>query len=70
MRMNSAADLADLGRLFSFVPAGLVAGATAFRMGQALIAGKILPQPAYVQMGRRVSHEGGVDVPATWAEPR
>lgn len=70
MRMNSAADLADLGRLFSFVPEGLVAGATAFGLGQALVMGKVLPQPAYVQMGRRVSHEGGVDVPATWAEPR
>ncbi|MGM0386435.1 MAG: ATP-binding protein [Actinomycetota bacterium] len=70
MRMNSSADLVDLSRLFSFVPEGLVAGATAFRMGQALVVGKILPQPAYVQMGRRVSHEGGVDIPATWAEPR
>jgi DNA helicase HerA-like ATPase len=70
MRMNSAADLADLGRLFSFVPEGLVAGAMSFRLGQALVAGKIMPQPTYIQMGRRVSHEGGVDVPATWAEPR
>lgn len=70
MRMNSAADLADLGRLFSFVPEGLVAGAMSFRLGQALVAGKIMPQPTYVQMGRRVSHEGGVDVPATWAAPR
>jgi len=70
MRMNSAADLADLGRLFSFVPEGLVAGATAFGLGQALVMGKVLPQPAYVQMGRRISHEGGVDIPATWAEPR
>lgn len=69
MRMNSAADLADLSALFSFVPEGLVAGATAFRMGQALVVGKILPQPAYVQMGRRITHEGGVDIPATWAEP-
>jgi DNA helicase HerA-like ATPase len=70
MRMNSQADLADLGRLFSFVPPGLVVGATSFRMGQALAAGKILPQPAYVQMGSRVSQEGGADVPATWASPR
>ena len=34
MRMNSQADLADLGRLFSFVPPGLMAGATSFRMGK------------------------------------
>ncbi|WP_201308930.1 ATP-binding protein [Puerhibacterium puerhi] len=70
MRMGSAADLADLARVFSFVPPGLLAGATSFRMGQALVAGRILPQPAYVQMGARVTEEGGADVPATWAVPR
>jgi DNA helicase HerA-like ATPase len=70
MRMNSQADLADLGRLFSFVPPGLMAGATSFRMGEALVAGRILPHPAYVQMGERVSQEGGADVPATWAARR
>ena len=67
MRMNSDADLADLGRLLSFVPSGLMAGATGFRMGQALVAGKLLPQAAYVQMGERVSEEGGADIPTTWA---
>jgi DNA helicase HerA-like ATPase len=67
MRINSQADLIDLGRLFSFVPHGLMAGATSFRTGQALVAGKLLPQAAYIQMGERVSEEGGADVPATWA---
>jgi DNA helicase HerA-like ATPase len=70
MRMNSEADLDDLGRLFSFVPPGLVAGATSFRIGQALVAGRLLPHAAYVQMGGRVSEEGGADVPAAWAAPR
>jgi len=70
MRMNSEADLIDLGRLFSFVPPGLVAGATSFRMGQALVAGRVLPRAGYVQMGVRVSEEGGTDVPAAWAAPR
>jgi uncharacterized protein len=70
MRMNSEADLTDLGRLFSFVPPGLVAGATTFRMGQALVAGRVLPNAAYVQVGRRISEEGGADVPAAWAAPR
>jgi uncharacterized protein len=70
MRMNSKADLADLSRLFSFVPDGLMEGATSFRMGQALVAGKIFPQPAYVQMGARVSQEGGADIATTWATPR
>lgn len=67
MRMNSQADLADLGRMLSFVPPGLMAGATSFRMGQALIAGRLLPQAAYVRIGERVSQEGGADIPTTWA---
>ncbi len=33
MRMNSTADLADLGRLFSFVAPGLLAGAPVLRHG-------------------------------------
>ncbi len=70
MRMNSESDLGDLGALFSFVPPGLMAGATSFRMGQALVAGKIFPQAAYVQMGARVSQEGGADIPTSWADPR
>jgi len=70
MRMNSQADLGDLGRLLSFVPSGLMAGATSFGMGQALVAGKLLHKAAYVRMGQRVSEEGGADVPATWAVAR
>jgi DNA helicase HerA-like ATPase len=70
MRMNSEADVADLARLLSFVPPGLMAGATSFRMGEALVAGRLLPVPAYVRMGERVSQEGGSDVPPDWAAPR
>jgi hypothetical protein len=70
MRMNSQADLADLVRLFSFVPPGLFAGAPSFRMGQVLVGGRILPHGGYVQMGARLSQEGGADIPLTWARPR
>jgi DNA helicase HerA-like ATPase len=71
MRMNSTADVADLSRLFSFVPPGLMAGAPSFGMGQALVAGKISPPgAAYVQMGARVSQEGGADIPTAWAQVR
>ncbi len=45
-------------------------GATSFRMGQALVAGKFYPRAAYVQMGERVSQEGGADIPTDWAVPR
>ena len=70
MRMGSRADLADLERVMSFVPEGLMAGATSFRMGQALAAGKFSPQAAYIQMGERVTEEGGADIPTTWAISR
>ena len=70
MRMNSQADIDDLTSLFSYVPAGLVAGLSSFRMGQALVGGKIFPLSGYVRMGARVSEEGGADIPTDWARPR
>ena len=70
MRMNSQADIEDLTSLFSYVPAGLVAGVSSFRMGQALVGGKIFPLSGYVRMGARVSEEGGADIPTDWARPR
>lgn len=69
MRMNSLGDLAFAHEAFSFVPSSLMERATTFRLGEALVAGKISPHPAVVQMGRRVAEEGGADVPATWARP-
>ena len=35
-----------------------------------LIAGKIAPPPLLTQFGRRLSQEGGSDVPDTWASGR
>ncbi len=71
MRMNSMADVADVSRLFSFVPEGLMAGAPSFGLGQALVTGRIFPQGgAYVRMGDRVSEEGGADISTTWAQLR
>jgi DNA helicase HerA-like ATPase len=67
MRLNSAADAAFAQGVFSFVPPRLVEQAAAFRLGEALVAGKISPHPALVRFGARVAEEGGSDVPATWA---
>ena len=67
MRMNSAADLAYLGDTFSFVPGGLLARARRFGLGEALVAGKIAPEPALVRFGKRISEEGGADVGKGWA---
>jgi hypothetical protein len=66
MRMNSAADLAHIGTVFSFVPPGLVERAMTFRQGEALVAGKIASHPAVIRFGERITEEGGVDV-AGWA---
>jgi DNA helicase HerA-like ATPase len=66
MRMNSTADLAHVGRVFSFVPPGLLDRATTFRQGEALVAGKISSHPALIRFGARLSQEGGADV-AGWA---
>jgi uncharacterized protein len=66
MRMNSAADLAHVGSIFSFVPPGLIERAMTFGQGEALVAGKIASHPALIRFGERLSEEGGADV-AGWA---
>jgi hypothetical protein len=70
MRMNSRADIADLARLFSFVPESLMSRASSFGLGQALVAGRLLPEPGFVQMGERITQQGGSDVSTAWALPR
>jgi DNA helicase HerA-like ATPase len=66
MRMNSTADLAHVGRVFSFVPPGLIDRATTFRQGEALVAGKIASHPTLIRFGSRITHEGGADVGGWW----
>ncbi len=70
MRLNSLADAAFAQAAFSFVPPSLIERSVIFRQGEALIAGKISPQPALLRFGARISEEGGADVPATWAAAR
>ena len=70
MRLNSLADAAFAQAAFSFVPPSLIERSVTFRQGEALIAGKISPQPALLRFGARISQEGGADVPATWAGAR
>ena len=70
MRLNSLADAAFTQEVFSFVPPSLIDRAVTFHQGEALIAGKISPQPALLRFGTRITQEGGADVPATWAAAR
>jgi uncharacterized protein len=67
MRLNSAADAAFIQALYGYAPPGLVGLATDFRLGEALVAGKIAPHPTIVRFGDRVAREGGGDVKADWA---
>lgn len=69
MRMNGQADIEDLVGVFSHVPAGLLRQASGFGLGQALVAGPISPLPQLVQIGDRLTAEGGADVPTKWTNP-
>lgn len=62
MRMNSPRDLAELADVFGFVPEELLRRSASFRQGQALFAGGFVKEPTLVQMGARVTEEGGSDV--------
>jgi DNA helicase HerA-like ATPase len=70
MRLNSAADSAFIAERLGFAPPGLVGLATDFRLGEALVAGKIASHPAVLRFGGRVAREGGGDVDASWATQR
>jgi uncharacterized protein len=70
MRLNSAADMAYAETVFSAVPPGLLRRASAFGLGEALVAGKIASHAALLRFGARVAEEGGGDVPSTWARAR
>ncbi len=67
MKMNSTTDIQTLGQTFSYAPASLVAQASSFGLGEGLAAGKIAPDPLLFKSGRRITVEGGSDVPSAWA---
>lgn len=62
MRMNAPRDLAEIADTFGFVSPELIARSQNFRLGQGLFAGGFVEEPTLVQMGARVTEEGGVDV--------
>ncbi len=63
MRMNSPADLEELASIFGFVPLGMLEQSARFRQGEALLAGGFVAAPSIVQIGDRITFEGGIDVP-------
>ena len=62
MRMSSARDLAELSEAFGYAPSELVLESPRFPKGRALFAGGFISAPTLVQMGNRLSVEGGADV--------
>ncbi|GAA3919018.1 ATP-binding protein [Microbacterium invictum] len=62
MRMSSSRDLTELGEVFGFAPDDLVDRSPSFAQGQALFAGGFIDRPSLVQMGARLTREGGSDV--------
>jgi DNA helicase HerA-like ATPase len=62
MRMSSPRDLAELSQLFGYAPESLLGRSPGFTQGQALFAGGFVDQASLVQMGTRLTHEGGSDV--------
>ena len=68
MRMNSPADVAELGHVFGFVPPQLLAASTGFLQGEMLIAGPMAPVPMLTRVRERLTVEGGGDVAVPLAD--
>jgi uncharacterized protein len=69
MRMNSLGDLDHVRTVFSHIPPTLVEQSSTFRLGESLVAGRIVPNPTFAGFSGRLSLEGGGDVSTSWAEP-
>lgn len=63
MRVNSPRDLLELAEVFGFAGREQIHRSASFRQGQALFAGGFVAEPSFIQMGRRITHEAGADVP-------
>jgi hypothetical protein len=66
MRMTSRTDLGTVATTFSQIPSSLVHECANFEQGNALISGRIVQAPTFVQFDGRLSYEGGGDVSAAW----
>jgi hypothetical protein len=70
MKMNSRDDLRELARVFSHVPEQMINESTSFTQGEMLASGPIVRSPLRLQMGTRLTPEGGADLPTDWAKPQ
>ncbi|WP_394251999.1 ATP-binding protein [Arthrobacter pityocampae] len=62
MKMSSPQDLAELASVFGYVSPATLDDALHFTKGQALVAGGFIAAPSVVQVGPRLTYEGGADI--------
>lgn len=62
MKMSSPHDLAEVADYFGYAPPDLLARSPYFTQGQALFAGGFVNEASVVQIGSRLTQEGGSDV--------
>lgn len=62
MKMSSTRDLEELAQVFGYAPTELLEQSPRFGQGQVLFAGGFASEPQVVQMGGRLTVEGGSDV--------
>jgi len=69
LRVDSVTDVEDLCRIFIHVPPALIRQSPDVRLGEILFAGPIVEVPLRTRFGRRLSPEGGGDLPTEWSTP-
>lgn len=62
MKMSSPRDLAELGEYFGYASPDLLQRSPTFAQGEVLFAGGFIAEPSIVQVGARLTEEGGSDV--------
>jgi DNA helicase HerA-like ATPase len=70
MKMSSPLDLEELAKVFGFAPEDLLLQSPYFQQGQGLFAGGFTDTATIVQMGERLTAEGGSDVAVPTRAPR
>jgi len=68
MRINSRSDIDELTRAFSAVPPALIQRSDRFGLGEGLAYGRIAPNALLFETGKRITPDGGQDVPTSWIE--
>jgi hypothetical protein len=66
MKMLSQSDIAAIQDSFSFISETILQMPKYFRIGDALVMGKIIPSPCFIHFEGRKTSEGGKDIEVSW----